>query len=262
MVNTLIETSRKISVIPDEVLRDREMKIKYYKKDVGSNNLFKRVFKNTGYALVDTSDGVARCSNCHWEVDGNRCPNCNIHLRNTHIEEISSPNTDLELDDFENRHAHAGRWFIPSEEERSEDEEPDEDDDSFIDDGELGETNGDDQDIDYISSRDSSPVRQPGRRYVPTFITEEEDPWEDHSDEDLGSQSYAESWNGFEDGRSSQHEGLDGGYGNREGNGEGLYEVLRSVESRVANHIGFLNNEDEDSDEEDLGESFSPRRRK
>lgn len=32
--------------------------------------------------VVDTSDGVARCGNCHWEAHGSRCLNCGERIRN------------------------------------------------------------------------------------------------------------------------------------------------------------------------------------
>lgn len=56
--------------------------IAQYKKDVSTGNMFHNVFGNTAIAVVDDDDGVARCSNCHWEVEGDVCPHCNSRMRN------------------------------------------------------------------------------------------------------------------------------------------------------------------------------------
>ncbi|CCE64562.1 hypothetical protein TPHA_0I00560 [Tetrapisispora phaffii CBS 4417] len=61
-----------------------------YKADKDDNNLFGSVFSNSALAVVDEDDdGIARCSNCHWELDpdfeeedGNVCPHCNVRIRN------------------------------------------------------------------------------------------------------------------------------------------------------------------------------------
>ncbi|CAM9018263.1 unnamed protein product [Wickerhamomyces anomalus] len=196
MVNTLVDTCQKISSLSQNVLRDRALKVKQYKLDVTHDNLFKRVFKSTGHAVVDISDGVARCSNCHWEVRGNRCPNCHIHLRNTYIDEISSADTDFSVDDFR------GVDLELESGDSSDDgfninRDMSDGDGDFIDDRSIGEMEIADVNPELTdASRDSSPVRQPGRRYVPTFIDDDE-PWEDgqsstHSE-------YYETWNGFED---------------------------------------------------------------
>lgn len=199
MVNTLLETCERLVTLPSHISRDRGLKIKQYKLDIEKQNLFKGVFKNTGQAVIDDADGVARCSNCHWEVHGNICPNCHIRLRN-YIDEISSSDTDLGLDYLNSEHISSRRdWENASLSEDGEFrmDSMDEDDEDFIDDGSLVE----DAEQDNLSlsgsaaSRDSSPVRQPGRRYIPTFVSSDE-PWEDDLSDHV---EHYETWDGFED---------------------------------------------------------------
>lgn len=52
-----------------------------YEKDCESNTTpFDRIFMKFSVAVIDTSDGVPRCSVCHWEVHGNICENCGRRL--------------------------------------------------------------------------------------------------------------------------------------------------------------------------------------
>lgn len=61
----------------------RDIAIAEYKSDLLKENLYRSIFKNTAEAIVDEDDdGIARCSNCHWELEGPICPNCNAHIRN------------------------------------------------------------------------------------------------------------------------------------------------------------------------------------
>ncbi|EDO15935.1 hypothetical protein Kpol_480p22 [Vanderwaltozyma polyspora DSM 70294] len=61
-----------------------------YNMDKRNENLFGKVFINSAMAVIDEDDdGIARCSNCHWELDpdfdetdGNVCPHCSTRIRN------------------------------------------------------------------------------------------------------------------------------------------------------------------------------------
>lgn len=240
MVNSLIDTFKTLTTVPEEILKDRDYKIKQYKKDLNSNNLFKKVFKMTGRAVIDTSDGVARCSNCHWEVHGDRCPNCNIRLRNAYLDEISSPNTDFDELHEEFRHSHLN-LYGDSEESADDDFDRDTEDDAFIDDGELGEEQSLSGDSD-----DSSPVRRSARRrYVPTFV-EEDEPWEDRSD---GFDDYD---NDDDDDNDNEHENGDVENGNhRRSDVSDQYDVWNGFENDMTTVVS-------DSDEE----GFHPSRRR
>ncbi|SCU97395.1 LADA_0H06062g1_1 [Lachancea dasiensis] len=78
LLNTVIE----ICGLNDTHDLLRGQSITQYKEDYENETLFKNVFKNTAVAVVDDDDGVARCSNCHWEVEGDVCPHCSARMRN------------------------------------------------------------------------------------------------------------------------------------------------------------------------------------
>ncbi|CCH41999.1 putative replicase polyprotein [Wickerhamomyces ciferrii] len=219
LCNTLFEMCQKIS--NDELIdtkRHKLLQVESYNKDVSSNNKFKSVFKNIGQAVVDMSDGVARCSNCHWEVEGDRCPNCNIAIGNRNeLNIVSDDDTDLDGsrlgfmgpvdhwntsddEDFENYDSEIERRLRNND-------EPDEDDLAFVvDDDDLGEEYTDDEDSedDEVENREPQSPSSPNyhnlrrrddeddddedeqittrRRYTPTFILDDE--WEDTRDSD------------------------------------------------------------------------------
>lgn len=58
----------------------REGAIKEYEEDFSKKRLFKDAFK-TVLTLIDTSDGVPRCGNCHWEAHGSSCLHCGALFR-------------------------------------------------------------------------------------------------------------------------------------------------------------------------------------
>lgn len=68
-------------------LHNRERQI--YEDDLKEGSLFDSVFTESALALADESDdGIARCSNCHWELDLDEieetsvCPHCSSRIRN------------------------------------------------------------------------------------------------------------------------------------------------------------------------------------
>lgn len=63
------------------LLRDaRQERIDEFDQDNRNNRLFGDSFKST-LTLVDTSDGVPRCGNCHWEAHGSVCLHCGSRFR-------------------------------------------------------------------------------------------------------------------------------------------------------------------------------------
>lgn len=82
LVNTLIDTLDKDKDDTVALYLARDESVKQYKSDFSKNVLYNNVFGNTAIAVVDDDDGVARCSNCHWEVEGAVCPHCNARMRN------------------------------------------------------------------------------------------------------------------------------------------------------------------------------------
>lgn len=72
-----------------------------YKEDKKNGTLYGSVFSNSALAFIDDEDdGIARCSNCHWELDpdfeqeeGNVCPHCNTRIRNRVVARGNSNST-------------------------------------------------------------------------------------------------------------------------------------------------------------------------
>lgn len=79
----------------------RAESVDQYRDDNFSGRLFKNVFNNTAMAIVDDDDGVARCSNCHWEVEGDVCPHCSARMRNRAVEEEEFPSDEYSEDEIE-----------------------------------------------------------------------------------------------------------------------------------------------------------------
>ncbi|CUS21457.1 LAQU0S03e03048g1_1 [Lachancea quebecensis] len=79
----------------------RAESVSKYRDDSYLDRLFKNVFNNTAMAVVDDDDGVARCSNCHWEVEGDICPHCSARMRNRAVEEEEFPSDEYSEDEIE-----------------------------------------------------------------------------------------------------------------------------------------------------------------
>lgn len=169
------------SNLPEYIRRDRDLKMKQYKKDLKNDNLFKKMFKIKRTAVIDLTDGVARCSNCHWEVTGTVCENCHLELRNPYYDSEEDEDYE-EYDEEYGDHLYGHRREIRSE------DESEFSDDSFIDDGPIRESEGDYD--DGLSSDSSSPVRRD--RYRLTDL----ESISDDSDSDREENNYG-TWNGF-----------------------------------------------------------------
>lgn len=64
-----------------EVLKNHKLESENnYNLDVRNKSLFGDLF-NTTMTLIDTSDGVPRCGNCHWEAHGPICQHCGTRFR-------------------------------------------------------------------------------------------------------------------------------------------------------------------------------------
>ncbi|OWB66704.1 hypothetical protein B5S30_g2048 [[Candida] boidinii] len=68
----------------------------YLDSKSANGQLFKGIFNNFAEAVIDTSDGIPRCANCHWEVHGTVCLNCNRRL----IYENGDEEDEDDLSDF------------------------------------------------------------------------------------------------------------------------------------------------------------------
>ena len=129
IIETTIDEDEKESIITH-----RKKAINEYEFDKQKHQLFGDLF-NSAVTLIDTSDGVPRCGNCHWEVQGNVCDHCGNRLRIPVDEYDSDERAAYDEDDAESDGANS----YDSE-------------DSFIDNGVLRVVDLDDySDLDFGS---------------------------------------------------------------------------------------------------------------
>lgn len=64
----------------DELSKARASVVDEYDQDMRKGSLFGEAFDNA-LTLVDKSDGVPRCGNCHWEAHGSVCLHCGARFR-------------------------------------------------------------------------------------------------------------------------------------------------------------------------------------
>ncbi|CAI5758359.1 unnamed protein product [Candida verbasci] len=102
-----------------------------YNLDVKFKRLFGSVFQNSTLTLIDNSDGVPRCGNCHWEAHGSVCLHCGTRFRFA----IDSDDDD-EDDDEEFEDVRSGLHHILHDQDHEEDNNNYDTEDSFINDGE------------------------------------------------------------------------------------------------------------------------------
>lgn len=62
------------------IKKQREEAIEEYQEDLDKNALFGDAF-TSALTLIDRSDGVPRCGNCHWEAHGSVCLHCGTRFR-------------------------------------------------------------------------------------------------------------------------------------------------------------------------------------
>ena len=78
IVSTIIKGSPDRKAALDAFIEEQS---EDYRKDVENGQpLFRDIFSDVSEAVVDMSDGVPRCSVCHWEVHGTTCDNCGRRL--------------------------------------------------------------------------------------------------------------------------------------------------------------------------------------
>ena len=108
--------------------------LKTYNLDVKNKSIFGDLFNNTVTTLIDCSDGVARCGNCHWEVHGSICSHCGTRFRRStrNINGESEEDEDEEDDDEDDEDEDAFEDVVAGFRQSVEINEYDSDD-SFID---------------------------------------------------------------------------------------------------------------------------------
>ncbi|AMD22395.1 HGR056Cp [Eremothecium sinecaudum] len=103
-LDSLLDVLDKSELEVTALLDAKEECLTEYKNDLANNELYRKVFDNTAMAVIDDEDGVARCSNCNWEVEGPVCPHCNARMRNRVNEDIlnSDEYSEGELEELHN----------------------------------------------------------------------------------------------------------------------------------------------------------------
>lgn len=79
ITDMLIETSEEPSARA-ALEKERTDSVKGYEYDAKHERLFGDLFKSA-LTLIDNSDGVPRCGNCHWEAHGSVCLHCGTEFR-------------------------------------------------------------------------------------------------------------------------------------------------------------------------------------
>lgn len=64
----------------EKLIKHREQCELEYQRDFELKSLFGKLFEST-LTLIDRSDGVPRCGNCHWEAHGSVCLHCGTRFR-------------------------------------------------------------------------------------------------------------------------------------------------------------------------------------
>lgn len=64
----------------DEIIKSRDTADSEYLQALENRTLFDEIFKRA-ITLIDNSDGVPRCGNCHWEAHGSVCLHCGTRFR-------------------------------------------------------------------------------------------------------------------------------------------------------------------------------------
>ncbi|KAM9919244.1 hypothetical protein OXX59_008086 [Metschnikowia pulcherrima] len=64
----------------EELIAARQQVIDEFEQATKSRSLFRDAF-DSAQTLVDRSDGVPRCGNCHWEAHGSECLHCGARFR-------------------------------------------------------------------------------------------------------------------------------------------------------------------------------------
>lgn len=105
------KSSSAVSTYWNKLNNDRINDSKQYEIDKKQDKLFDNVFKNSTLSVVDMDDdGIARCGNCHWEIDpddmvdddDNVCPHCHYRIRNRVISGNSNSTRDDETSNNNN----------------------------------------------------------------------------------------------------------------------------------------------------------------
>jgi hypothetical protein len=135
LIDTIADVEEK-----EKMLKQRQESLLIYEFDIKHDHLFGDLFKSA-LTLIDNSDGVPRCGNCHWEAHGSVCLHCGTRFR--------IPRDDAYYDSED------GDAYNEDDEEVNELNEEYDSDDSFVDSRAINQINRDlvhSEDDDILSS--------------------------------------------------------------------------------------------------------------
>ncbi|KAH3668245.1 hypothetical protein OGAPHI_001999 [Ogataea philodendri] len=79
----------------ESITRTVQERSALYEADTNNGNgYFRKLFENYSEAVLDTSDGIPRCSVCHWEAHGSRCMNCGRRLLGANDDDDDDSDSD------------------------------------------------------------------------------------------------------------------------------------------------------------------------
>ncbi|KAG7661881.1 uncharacterized protein J8A68_004601 [[Candida] subhashii] len=125
ILDLLIETNQQDTKQHEYLVKHKEDAEKGYKHDIKHKQLFGNLF-NTTLTIIDDSDGVARCGNCHWEAHGTICQHCGTRFRIPRHSEVFEDEDEEDFEDASNADLEINAY---------------DSDDSFIDSRSIGDIN-------------------------------------------------------------------------------------------------------------------------
>lgn len=230
-MNSLFTTY--LQVLPPDAPEDCEAEKRrmesHYQRDLEKDSLFNKLFKTNHVALIDEEDGVARCSNCNWEVEGNVCHNCGARIeypRDRELRHGRGGGDDVDTDSFgeDDNSYESDSAYLPgavlhdsphlrqvmralrdvhaydddnddmlSADMLSGDDEYHDSDDDFLDDRDIAELDVIDNNSLLSSDEESSDASAVNRRPIVRIESDDDD------DNDDGTDASEQSWHGIPD---------------------------------------------------------------
>ncbi|KAK6201133.1 associated with histones/Spt16/Pob3 [Scheffersomyces amazonensis] len=171
------------------ILHHREDQLKNYELDKESQSLFDSLFTNSSVTLIDNSDGVPRCGNCHWEAHGPICNHCGFRIRGNrnnrelYYDSMEGEDFDFDGDDDGDRDLEDDDSIVLDHNNEDYDS-----DDSFVDTRPISEVMQDQRSDDGLLSTDDSSDNDEDTVHTAML--------QDHSHHHQNSED--DDWQGFE----------------------------------------------------------------
>lgn len=235
ILDTLQDEARQL------LLEARSERILEYEDDMRHGRLFGEAFKSAP-TLVDTSDGVPRCGNCHWEAHGSVCLHCGSRFRVPRLDLYY----DLEDGDAYDEDGDEVELFGVAQDAYDSN-------DSFVDDREIEEGEGLDMELglELGLGRASLGLEDNAERHLNGSVASAQELWQGFESHGPPHRS-PRAW--FEDSREGSLESLPGFFGvDMESAMDELHN--RHVLTYIDGHA------DESDDSGESVEEINPRRR-